>query len=85
MKVKKWIGRVVLGALALSVIPYQISGDEKTGTVEIRSLLWALRKTPAGEGERKNHIVFAIPPSGLDYAEAVGADEDASPEEPDET
>ena len=44
--------------------------DEKTGVVEIRSLLWAWRKTPPKEGEEKGSYAFAIPPSGLDDKEA---------------
>ena len=39
MKVGKIIGRVALGALALSAIPYQFKKDEETGAVEVRSLL----------------------------------------------
>ena len=30
----------------VSVTPYNVQTDEKTGVVEIRSLLWALRKNP---------------------------------------
>ena len=62
MEKKKIIGRAVLGMLALSVIPYQFKKDEETGALEIRSLLWALRKVPAGEID---NFSFAIPPSGL--------------------
>ena len=63
MKIGKFIGRAVLGALVLSAIPYQFKKDKETGTLEIRSLLWGLRKTP---GEDKDHYSFAIPASGLD-------------------
>lgn len=59
----KFIGGVIVGALAASAIPYSIRRDEETGALEIRSLLWAYRKTP---GEGKDNIAFAIPPSGLD-------------------
>ena len=38
MKVGKIIGRVALGALALSVVPYQFKKDEETGSIEVRSL-----------------------------------------------
>lgn len=66
MKYGKIIGRAILGALAASVIPYQIKKDKQTGTVEVRSLLWGLKKTPHKEGEKKDHYAFAIPASGLD-------------------
>ena len=66
MKLGKIIGGVILGALAVSAIPYQFKKDEATGALEIRSLLWGLRKTPAGEGETKDRFTFAIPPAGLD-------------------
>lgn len=62
----KFIGGVIVGALAASAIPYSIKRDEETGALEIRSLLWAFRKTP---GEEKDNIAFAIPPSGLDSME----------------
>ena len=84
MKVGKIIGRVALGALALSAIPYQFKKDEETGAVEVRSLLWAWRKTPRGEGEEKDHYAFAMPPSGLNYhapEEAKNPEEEAPSEE----
>ncbi len=70
MEKKKIIGRVILGAFALSVIPYQFKKDEETGVLEIRSLLWGLRKIPGGE---KDNFSFAIPPSGLDYVDEADA------------
>ncbi|MCR4870755.1 MAG: hypothetical protein K5859_05590 [Atopobiaceae bacterium] len=63
MKAVKTLGRIALCALALSAIPYQFKKDDETGTVEIRSLLWGLRKTP---GEEHDNYAFAIPASGLD-------------------
>lgn len=68
-KIFRLLGRAALGALLLSAVPYRFVRDEETGTVEVRSLLWALRKTPRTEGETKDHFAFAIPPSGLDYAD----------------
>ena len=62
MKYGSFIGGLVVGALAASSIPYEIKRDEENGIVEMRSLLWAWKKTP---GEDKNHYAFAIPPSGL--------------------
>lgn len=85
MKVGKIIGRVALGALALSVVPYQFKKDEETGSIEVRSLLWALKKTPHGEGEDKDHYTFAIPPSGIKYTapeEAEESTEEPGPVEP---
>ncbi len=66
MKVWKAIGRIALFLLAVSAVPYRVQTDDKTGVFEIRSLLWALRKTPRKEGEENDHYAFAIPPSGLD-------------------
>lgn len=68
-KIIRLLGHAALGALLLSAVPYRVVRDEETGTVEVRSLLWALRKTPRTEGETKDHFAFAIPPSGLDYAD----------------
>ena len=67
---KSFIGGMALGAFLVSLIPYRVQTDEKTGAVEIRSLLWACRKTPPEEGEEKGSYAFAVPPSGLDYEEA---------------
>ncbi len=66
---KAFIGGMALGAFLVSLIPYSVQTDEETGVVEIRSLLWAWRKTPPKDGEEKASYCFAIPPSGLDYAE----------------
>lgn len=66
MEIRKSIRRIALGALVLSAIPYQFKKDEKTGAVEVRSLLWGWKKTPRGEGETKDHYSFAMPASGLD-------------------
>ena len=79
MKYGKMIGRVALGALALSVIPYQFKKDEETGAVEIRSLLWGWKKTPPAEGETKARITFSIPGNYLNEspAEAAPAEEPA--------
>ena len=70
MKIGKFIGGAVLGALIVSAIPYKFSKDEETGTVEIRSLLWGMKKIPKGVSDDKEHLFFAIPASGLDQEEA---------------
>jgi hypothetical protein len=67
---KSFIGGMAFGAFLVSLIPYKVQTDEETGEVEIRSLLWAWRKTPPKEGEETGGYAFAIPPSGLDYKEA---------------
>ena len=85
MKLGKIIGGVILGALAVAAIPYQFKKDEETGALEVRSLLWAWRKTPAGVGETKDHYAFAIPPAGLDAPckmEVSLGEPDAEGEEP---
>ena len=78
MKIGKFIGGAVLGALIVSAIPYQFSKDEETGTVEIRSLLWGMKKIPKGVADDKEHLFFAIPASGLDQEE----EEETVAEEP---
>lgn len=65
MTTGKIIGRIALGALVLSAIPYKFKKDEKTGAAEVRSLLWGWKKTPRGEGEKARYL-FAMPASGLD-------------------
>ena len=68
MKIGKFIGGAVLGALIVSAIPYQFSKDEETGTVEIRSL--GCKCLFASFADDKEHLFFAIPASGLDQEEA---------------
>lgn len=63
---KSFICGMAFGAFLVSLIPYKVQTDEETSAVEIRSLLWACRKTPPKEGEEKGSYAFAIPPSGLD-------------------
>ena len=67
---KSFIGGMVLGAFLASLIPYSVQTDAQTGVREVRSLLWAWRKTPPKAGEQKGGYAFAIPPSGLDDEEA---------------
>ncbi len=63
MKVCKFISGFALGALAVSAIPYRIRKDKETKTLELRSLLWGVKKTP---GKDKDNYFIAIPGSGLD-------------------
>ena len=67
MEKKNKLGRIVLIALALSAIPYDFKKDENGNIMKIRSLLWAWKKTPNGDGEGKYSYSFSIPPSGLDH------------------
>ena len=48
------------------MIPYRFKKDAETNALEVRSLLWGVRKTPC---EGKDQWAFAIPPSGLDMEE----------------
>ena len=63
---RRFIGRFCLYLLAFSMIPYRFKKDAETDALEVRSLLWGVRKTPAGG---KDQWAFAIPPSGLDTVE----------------
>ena len=60
---KRFIGRFCLNLLVFSMIPYRFKKDAETDALEVRSLLWGVRKTPVGG---KDQWAFAIPPSGLD-------------------
>ena len=63
MKPGKIIGKICLGALAVSLIPYRFKVDKEARTMEVRSLLLGVKKFP---GADKDHYAFAIPSSGLD-------------------
>ena len=63
---RRFIGRFCLYRLAFSMIPYRFKKDAETNALEVRSLLWVVRKTP---GSGKDQWAFAIPPSGLDMKE----------------
>lgn len=43
---KKFWKILGITALAAAVIPYRVEGDEVTGTVTVKSLLWKLTKKP---------------------------------------
>ena len=81
MNFGKVIRRVALGVLALTVVPYRIKKDKEANTLEVRSLLWGVKKTP---GEEKDHITFSIPGSGLDANPAVETSEEEPEEAPKE-
>ena len=80
MNIKKILGRAALGALVLSVIPYQFKRDKEPGSFEVRSLLWGVKKEPPAEGEDKARVSFAIPASGLN--EESSAEDKEPAEEP---
>ena len=81
MKAGKIIGKLCLGALAVSLIPYRFKMDKEARTMELRSLLWGVKKFP---GEDKDHYTFAIPSSGLDE-DFENKDEPEEAQEPEET
>ena len=76
MKPGKLIGTLCLGALAVSLIPYRFQFDREAHTMEVRSLLWGIRKIPGGD---KDHISFAIPASALDQDSQDTPDPSAFP------
>ena len=55
--------RMALCLMAAGMIPYRFKKDAETDALEVRSLLWGVRKTPC---EGKDRWDFAIPASGLD-------------------
>lgn len=72
MNIAKYIGKIALGALGVSLIPFLVKRDREAGTVEVRSLLWGVKKFP---GKDKDHYDFAIPPSALDRHFQAAPDE----------
>lgn len=72
MKLGKIIGVTAAGALLLSFIPYQVRKDGETGAVEVRSLLWGVKKTP---GREKDRYTFAIPGAALNEEAEAPAEE----------
>ena len=72
MKLGKIIGVTAVGALLLSFIPYQVRKDGETGAVEMRSLLWGVKKTP---GREKDRYTFAIPGAALNEEAEAPAEE----------
>ena len=58
-KLGKIIGKLTLGALAASVLPYRFQMDRDTGAFEVGSLLWAVKKTPGTE--RDTYTVELLP------------------------
>ena len=55
----KMIGRVCLGALTASLLPYQICKNKQTGGFRVRALLWSVEKTP---GEERDKYTFELLP-----------------------
>ncbi len=51
-KLGRIIGKLTLGALAASVVPYRFQMDKDTGSFEVGSLLWAVKKTPGRERDK---------------------------------
>lgn len=80
----KIIGRVCLSVVTASLVPYRIQKDKETGGFEVRSLLWAVKKTP-GE-ERDRYVLDILPFAGKkepakEEAEAPAEEEAAEPVE----
>lgn len=48
----KLIGRICLGALAASLLPYRIQIDTETGEFKVCAVLWSVKKTPGTEQDR---------------------------------
>ena len=84
MKIGKVVGKIALGALVAGLIPYRFRSDKESGTCEVRSLLWGLKKTP---GEEKNSYTVSIPGAALNSKEeeAEAVPEEPAAEEPAET
>lgn len=68
-KLGKFIGKLTLGALAASVVPYRFQKDKDTGSFEVSSLLWAVKKTPGRE--RDKYTIELLPLFGSKEEEAA--------------
>ena len=55
----KKLGKAVAFALAAGMIPFRFRKDSETGSFEVRSLLWSVKKT-AGK-EQDNYTVELLP------------------------
>ena len=60
---KRHVWGIVLCALIAGMIPYRFRRDKETNDMEIRSLLWGMKKFTV---DGKQHFAFAMPSSGLD-------------------
>lgn len=80
----KIIGRVCAGALTVSLLPYRISKDKESGVFELRSLLWAVKKTPGQERDRYELelLPFLGGKEAAEETEAAPEEPAAAPEEP---
>lgn len=74
-KLGKFIGKLTLSALAASAVPYLFQKDKDTGSFEVRSLLWAVKKTPGRE--RDKYTIELLPLFG---AKEKPAEEEAAEE-----
>ncbi len=65
---KRLVWGIVLCALIAGMIPYWFKRDKETNDMEIRSLLWGMKKFTV---DGKQHFAFAMPSSGLDNEEKI--------------
>lgn len=75
-KLAKILGGVCLGALTAGLIPFRFKRDRESGSFEVGSLLWAVKKTP---GEEKDTYTVELLP-GIGGKDEPAADA-AAPEE----
>ena len=57
---KRLVWGIVICALVAGLIPYRFRRDKETDDLEIRSLLWGVKKFTA---DGKQHLAFAMPSS----------------------
>ncbi len=55
----KKLGKICTIALLAGLSPYCVQKDEETGEIEVKSLLWSLKKTP---GEEEDVFTFELLP-----------------------
>lgn len=65
---KRLVWGIVNCALVAGLIPYRFRRDKETDDMEIRSLLWGVKKFTV---DGKQHFAFAMPSSGLDNEEKI--------------
>ncbi len=63
---KRIVWGVVLCALVAGLIPYRFKRDKETNDMEVRSLLWGMKKFTV---DGKQHFAFGMPSSQLDFVE----------------
>ena len=56
----KTIGKICVGALAASLVPYRFRWEKETGSFQLGSLLWSVKKTCGRERDNYEFELFPL-------------------------